>query len=63
LKLDYDPGGFMADKFAKGVTFFEDKEKDFTDPKLGIKELADRVKYSATGGDNYLAEEIKEFEN
>ncbi|MCE8163260.1 MAG: hypothetical protein I3274_03520 [Candidatus Moeniiplasma glomeromycotorum] len=34
LTLDYDPGGNMAKCFARGVFFYEDKEKDFPNPDL-----------------------------
>src|SRR6185437_2285105 len=60
LQLDYDPGGSMTSCFARGVSFYEDKEKEFPNPKLGIKEIADQIKYSATGGDSYTGQAITE---
>jgi hypothetical protein len=61
LKLAYDPGNNLTNCFYQGVDFFEDMEKDYPDPNLGLKETVDRVKYSGTGGENYIAEEIKEY--
>ncbi|CAG8849117.1 18929_t:CDS:2, partial [Racocetra persica] len=36
LTLDYDPGGRMAECFARGVSFYDNKDKtEFPNPKLG----------------------------
>src|SRR5688572_22915644 len=51
----------MAECFARGVTFYENKDnKEFPNPKLGVKEIPDQIKYSGTGGDNYTAQTIVE---
>ncbi|CAI2193757.1 15167_t:CDS:2, partial [Funneliformis geosporum] len=51
LILAHDPGGNMAKAFARGVYFYEDLEKDFPNPNLGLKEMPDLVKYSGTDSD------------
>src|SRR6185369_6135734 len=51
----------MARCFAQGVGFYENKDKsEFPNPKLGVKEIPDQIKYSGTGGDNYTAQTIVE---
>ncbi|RHZ36445.1 hypothetical protein [endosymbiont GvMRE of Glomus versiforme] len=59
LTLDYDPDGRMAECFARGVTFYEDKKEHFINPDLGVKEAVNRVQYSSfCHGQNYTAQAI-----
>ncbi|CAI2188657.1 6762_t:CDS:2 [Funneliformis geosporum] len=60
LTLDYDPGGNMAKAFARGVWFYEDKEKDFPNPNLGVKSLVDNIARTGMGGDIYTAQALVE---
>src|SRR3954453_19306385 len=51
----------MAQCFARGVTFYENKDKsEFPNPKLGIKSVVDNIARTGMGGDIYTAQTIVE---
>ncbi|RHZ35816.1 hypothetical protein [endosymbiont GvMRE of Glomus versiforme] len=60
LKLAYDPGGFLKRKFAEGVNFFEDMDKDFSDPDLGIQGITNLITYNIGNSEGYIGEEIRD---
>ncbi|RHZ36772.1 hypothetical protein [endosymbiont GvMRE of Glomus versiforme] len=63
LTLDYDPDGKMAECFARGITFYEDKKKHFVNPDLGVKEAVNRIQYSSFGtSQGYTAQAVGEGE-
>ncbi|RHZ37265.1 hypothetical protein [endosymbiont GvMRE of Glomus versiforme] len=59
LDLDYDPGGKMAECFARGVTFYNDKKEHFVNPDLGIAPVNSQVVRSGIGIDSYTAQAIQ----
>ncbi|CAJ0885547.1 6556_t:CDS:10 [Entrophospora sp. SA101] len=60
LRLAYDPGKFLANKFKEGITFFEDMEKDFPKPDLGIIGATNLIIYNLGDAGRYEGEEIKD---
>ncbi|CAG8745879.1 14668_t:CDS:2, partial [Cetraspora pellucida] len=61
LTLDYDPGGKMTECFARGVTFYENKdETEFPNPKLGIAGVVSSQLKIGHGAEFYTAQTIVE---
>ncbi|CAJ0631292.1 14474_t:CDS:2 [Entrophospora sp. SA101] len=56
LRLAYDPGKFLANKFKEGITFFEDMEKDFPKPDLGIIGATNLIIYNLGDAGRYEAD-------
>ncbi|CAI2198555.1 899_t:CDS:2, partial [Funneliformis geosporum] len=56
LRLTYNPGKFMTNKFKEGITFFEDMEKDFPKPELGIIGATNLIIYNLGDAGSDLAE-------
>jgi hypothetical protein len=52
----------MAKCFARGVYFYEDKEKDFPNPDLGVRSVVDNITRTGMGGDIYTAQALTEPE-
>ena len=62
LRLAYDPGNFLATKFKEKLNFFEDMEKDFITPELGLKQAINLISYDLTRAGGFISEEIREEE-
>jgi hypothetical protein len=60
LRLAYDPGNFMTNKFKEGITFFEDMSKDFPKPELGIIGITNLIVYNLGDAGRYEGEEIRD---